>query len=148
MLWTGEQGQTTFHPHSHFHASSMTRPMEQRTDKASYGATCPQLKTVKPRMPYIKKNDCIQRLKFFFFQERNLFFNGGRRKTDCVLAWKVVSSSRVGRTYVVTVGIDSLTPWCRSLDIMVNNHHDLLTDRQTILDYLRFFFLLTDKILS
>ena len=38
--------------------------------------------------------------------------------------------SRVGRTYVVTVGIDSHTPWCRSLDIMVKNRHDLLTDRE------------------
>ena len=28
--------------------------------------------------------------------------------------------SRVGRTYVVTVEIESHTPWCQSFDIMVN----------------------------
>ena len=39
-------------------------------------------------------------------------------------------ADRVGRNYVVTVGIDSHTPWCRSPDIMVKNRHDPLTDRQ------------------
>ena len=42
----------------------------------------------------------------------------------------VILLTRVGRTYVVTVGIDSHTPWCPSVDIMVKNRHDLLTDRQ------------------
>ena len=41
---------------------------------------------------------------------------------------KVTSRDEI--TYVVTVGIDSHTPWCWSLDIMVKNSHDLLTDRQ------------------
>ena len=54
-------------------------------------------KTVKPRNTekqlLSRKLIAFKDYISFFFQERNLFFDDGKRKIDCVLAWKVVSSS-------------------------------------------------------